>query len=137
MVTINICGKQIFVPNVRYVIHPQTYRHESTENDTYLRFVAFQGYVTDKTRLVSVLLRLENIIQTVYVFIHTPKILNKNINNHSVSEKQTADAANNYVLNDDVLDELQNFKHAQSTNISATCTYNTCDKDIHIRGLES
>jgi hypothetical protein len=32
-----------------------------------------------------------------------------------MSEKQKADAANNYVLNDDVLDEIQYFKHKQST----------------------
>jgi len=47
MVAINICGKQTFAANVRYVRHPQKYRYESTENDTYLRFVVFQIYVTD------------------------------------------------------------------------------------------
>jgi hypothetical protein len=53
-----------------------------------------------------------------------------------MSEKQTADAVNNYVLNDDTLDELQYFKHKQPINIRATCSFNTWDKDIHSRGLE-
>ena len=47
-----------------------------------------------------------------------------------MSEKQIADAVNNYVLNDDMLHELQYFRHKQSINIRATCTFNTCDKDI-------
>ena len=53
-----------------------------------------------------------------------------------MSEKQTADAVNNYVLNDDMLDELRYFRHKKSMNIRATCTYNTCDKDIHSRDLK-
>jgi hypothetical protein len=44
-----------------------------------------------------------------------------------MSEKQTADAVNNYVMNDVVLDELQYLKHAQSINIRATFTFNTRD----------
>lgn len=47
MFTINICGKQTFAANVRYVMHPQTYRYVRTENDTYFIFVAFQSYVVD------------------------------------------------------------------------------------------
>jgi len=45
-----------------------------------------------------------------------------------MSEKQTADAVNNYVLNDNTLDELQYFKHKQPINIRATCSFNTWEK---------
>jgi hypothetical protein len=75
-------------------------------------------------------------LHRVVYLINTPKSLNNNINNQTISDKQTADAVNNYVLKDDMLHELQYFRHKQFTNITTTCTFNTCDKDIHSRGLE-